>query len=215
METRPGGRRRIPKLGGSVAGKSVLILCGPGNNGGDGAALARILAPQGAVIDVILLGELKAAKGDARTNLGVLCQGNFDEADIALSGFGELRQVRSKVEWENFWFDEAQAPDVVIDAIFGTGLARPLEDWVSDIIDDLNSSESGVVMLFTIDRRSDRTRLRTGESWARFSRPTLPSPLPHRSRQCPAVPASFNGELRVEENRLAVQLVAAQPSSFL
>src|SRR3989440_13070592 len=45
------------KLGGSVKGKSILILCGPGNNGGDGAALARILSAAGTNIHVVLFGE--------------------------------------------------------------------------------------------------------------------------------------------------------------
>ncbi len=56
------------KLGGDLAGKSVLILCGPGNNGGDGAALARILWTQGAFVEVVLLGRVDGTKGDAKTN---------------------------------------------------------------------------------------------------------------------------------------------------
>ena len=56
------------KLGGSVAGKSFLILCGKGNNGGDGAALARILWTQGANIEVFLFGKIEETKGDARIN---------------------------------------------------------------------------------------------------------------------------------------------------
>src|SRR3954454_10894742 len=55
-------------LGGSVAGKQVLILCGKGNNGGDGAALARILGMSGANVDVLLLGKIKETTGDARLN---------------------------------------------------------------------------------------------------------------------------------------------------
>src|SRR3982751_5059978 len=55
------------KLGGSVAGKSFLILCGKGNNGGDGAALARILWTQGANVGVRLWGKIEETKGDART----------------------------------------------------------------------------------------------------------------------------------------------------
>ena len=54
------------KLGGEIAGKSFLILCGKGNNGGDGAALARILWTQGADCFVYLFGEVADTKGDAR-----------------------------------------------------------------------------------------------------------------------------------------------------
>ena len=44
------------KLGGSVDGKSILVFCGKGNNGGDGAALARVLWQQGADVEVCLFG---------------------------------------------------------------------------------------------------------------------------------------------------------------
>src|SRR3982751_3061841 len=65
------------KLGGSVEGKSFLILCGKGNNGGDGAALARILWQQGAEIDVYLFGTVEETKGDARVNFEILKKINF------------------------------------------------------------------------------------------------------------------------------------------
>src|SRR3954471_12088525 len=59
------------KLGGSVEGKSILILCGKGNNGGDGAALARILSLQGADSNLVLLGSIDKTAGDARTNFEI------------------------------------------------------------------------------------------------------------------------------------------------
>ena len=60
------------KLCGSVKGKRILILCGPGNNGGDGAALARILWTQAAQPFVLKLGSIDDAKGDAKTNFEML-----------------------------------------------------------------------------------------------------------------------------------------------
>src|SRR3954465_12428451 len=60
------------KLGGSVKGKSILILCGPGNNGGDGAALARILWKDGADVVPLLFGQIDQTSGDARTNFEAL-----------------------------------------------------------------------------------------------------------------------------------------------
>src|SRR3569832_1949628 len=56
------------KLGGSVKGKSILILCGPGNNGGDGAAIARLLSNSGASVMALLLTKPDAVKGDAQIN---------------------------------------------------------------------------------------------------------------------------------------------------
>src|SRR5215211_6962585 len=70
------------KLGGSVAGKSFLILCGKGNNGGDGAALARILAVQGAWLDVVLFGKVEETKGDAKVNFQI-CQNLAEEEETA------------------------------------------------------------------------------------------------------------------------------------
>ena len=62
----------VEKLGGSVKGKSVLVLCGKGNNGGDGAALARILWTQGANCFVYLFGKIEDTKGEARINFEIL-----------------------------------------------------------------------------------------------------------------------------------------------
>ena len=58
----------VDKLGGSADGKSVLILCGKGNNGGDGAALGRILWQQGADVEVCLFGLADDTKDEARVN---------------------------------------------------------------------------------------------------------------------------------------------------
>jgi NAD(P)H-hydrate epimerase len=116
------------KLGGSVKDKSILILCGKGNNGGDGAALARILWQNGAEIYGCLLGEEKDVKGDARKNLGILkalSEGDFDykrEAEIF------YEEISTASKWEAFlnkYFDYSE-PDAIVDAIFGTGLTRPL-----------------------------------------------------------------------------------------
>src|SRR5437879_11490005 len=56
------------RFSGEIAGKSVVVLCGRGNNGGDGAATARLLAVAGARVGVILFGKLEDTKGDARIN---------------------------------------------------------------------------------------------------------------------------------------------------
>src|SRR5205814_10648106 len=56
------------RFSGGVFGKSIVVLCSRGNNGGDGAAAARLLAIAGARVDVILLGKIDDTKGDARVN---------------------------------------------------------------------------------------------------------------------------------------------------
>ncbi len=109
------------KLGGSVAGKSFLILCGKGNNGGDGAALARILWTLGADVQVYLFGKVEDTKDDARTNFGILNQ------------FPQNRETNTfsfEATWEDYWLHttgfETDKFDVLVDGLFGTGLTRPI-----------------------------------------------------------------------------------------
>src|SRR6476620_517223 len=57
------------KLGSEL---KVSVLCGKGNNGGDGAAIARILWSQGSDVDVVLFGRISETSGDARVNFEIL-----------------------------------------------------------------------------------------------------------------------------------------------
>src|SRR5215217_8781813 len=56
------------RLDGNLSGKKALILCGKGNNGGDGAALARALSRASMHCSVVLFRKLSETSGDARTN---------------------------------------------------------------------------------------------------------------------------------------------------
>src|SRR5260370_16113678 len=57
------------RLSGDVAGTAVLILCGRGNNSGDGAAATRLLSVSGGPVSLVLFGKIVTAKGDGRTNV--------------------------------------------------------------------------------------------------------------------------------------------------
>jgi hydroxyethylthiazole kinase-like uncharacterized protein yjeF len=94
------------------------ILCGPGNNGGDGLVAARHLALGGRQVLVVLVAQTKALKGDARANL---------EALTAMGGSatGAL---------EDF---APQPGDVAVDALLGTGLNRAPEGALADAIHTL------------------------------------------------------------------------------
>ena len=140
------------KLSGSVAGKSFLILCGKGNNGGDGAALARILAAQGAKITLYLTGNINETKGDANLNFQML-----DKLEKAVDfsgrrsrivqfsnsiGYFGVCQIKNFSHWQEI--DDSLMKrinnfDVFIDALFGTGLTRPLEGIHKAIPDFFNS----------------------------------------------------------------------------
>ncbi|HEX3535654.1 MAG TPA: NAD(P)H-hydrate dehydratase [Stellaceae bacterium] len=91
--------------------QSVIALCGPGNNGGDGFVAARILAERGWPVRVALLGERGALKGDA--------------AAAAASWPGRVEEMGPAV---------LDGATFVIDAIFGAGLARPVEGVAAETI---------------------------------------------------------------------------------
>jgi hydroxyethylthiazole kinase-like uncharacterized protein yjeF len=119
----------VERLGQQVAGKSVLILCGPGNNGGDGAALARILWTQGAFVEVVLLGQVDGTNGDARTNFDILQKISDNECfklDQPDLGFEEITTLEEWLEYDSVNF-HADDPDVLVDALFGTGITRALD----------------------------------------------------------------------------------------
>ncbi|MGI8641856.1 MAG: NAD(P)H-hydrate epimerase, partial [Pyrinomonadaceae bacterium] len=118
------------KLGGSVAGKSFLILCGKGNNGGDGAALARILWEQDVDVFVIILGKIKDTKGDAKVNFEFLEK--LYQHDALFIDYWEIETYNEFFEvMENFLLKHPV--DIIVDAIFGTGLTRKLADYYKQI----------------------------------------------------------------------------------
>ena len=128
------------QFGGSVEGRSIVVLCGKGNNGGDGAALARILGMSGARVNVVLLGKISETTADARVNFEILCRRKHSIAHVYSSKFGELREIRSVKEWREFYLHTGNSADIIVDAIFGTGLTRPLESWAKAIVHELNSA---------------------------------------------------------------------------
>jgi ADP-dependent NAD(P)H-hydrate dehydratase / NAD(P)H-hydrate epimerase len=127
----------VSTFAGDVAGKTALVLCGKGNNGGDGAAVARLLAHAGANVSAVLFGAIDETKGDARTNYEAL-------ASIADSGAASLASTIRFIQSSD---DDAIATvedlssgiDVIVDGMFGTGLSRPLEGVYADVIERINN----------------------------------------------------------------------------
>ena len=112
---------------------TFVVLCGQGNNGGDGAVIARHLWLQGAsLVDVFLFGSLDKVKGDARANLEIIRQlaATQSERTEGLLTFTEV----------NNEFDAAIPiyHDCVVDALFGSGLNRPPEGIYAVAIDAIN-----------------------------------------------------------------------------
>lgn len=93
----------------------TLVLCGPGNNGGDGFVIARHLKEAGWQVTLALLGPVEKLSGDA-----ALMAGKWDGSLLALTP------------------DVIATHEFVVDAIFGAGLCRPIEGEVADLINKIN-----------------------------------------------------------------------------
>lgn len=95
----------------------AVVLCGPGNNGGDGFVVARLLKEWGWEVDVYLYGDPARLPPDARTNHDRWCR---------MGTVGALKDAPRS----------AREADLFVDALFGTGLTRPLEGaaraWAAD-----------------------------------------------------------------------------------
>jgi NAD(P)H-hydrate epimerase len=106
---------------------SAAILCGPGNNGGDGLALARHLTIRGYHVEVSLLTAGGGLSDDAQTQLNI-CRNQ----GIAMREFGPDESLHPAIE-------SARSLDIVVDALFGIGLTRPLSGHFAEAVESLNS----------------------------------------------------------------------------
>lgn len=98
-------------------GSSLLVLCGPGNNGGDGFVAARLLAEAGYRVRLALLGRRDALRGDAAAMAARWA------APVEVAQACSLADV-----------------DLVIDALFGAGLARDLDGEARALVERVNAS---------------------------------------------------------------------------
>src|SRR6185312_2146938 len=107
------------------AGTGIAVVCGPGNNGGDGFICARLLIERGCIVHLMLLGAASVIKGDAA---------------IAMQRWtGEIQAI-----------DEAvlRKSGAIVDALFGAGLTRPLTGAAAEAVNAINrAGEVGVPVL--------------------------------------------------------------------
>ncbi len=107
----------------------AVVLCGPGNNGGDGFAVARLLKEWGGEVEVFLYGTPERMPPDARVNY---------ERWV---GLGEVRRLNAGNDAEDALFRIAQGEDqTLIDALFGIGLTRPLTGAISTLLRSLDDT---------------------------------------------------------------------------
>lgn len=113
-----------------LEGVRVGIVCGKGNNGGDGLALARRLRVCGIAVRVALLAPFSAVKGEAKTNLSIL-----RKMDVEILQSAAQRGLSDVVSWS----------DIIVDAMLGVGLASPLTGLYAQAVEMINLSGRPVV----------------------------------------------------------------------
>jgi NAD(P)H-hydrate epimerase len=118
-----------------LADRKVAVLCGRGNNGGDGFVVARTLVQRGIDVSVFLVGRVGEVRGDARTNLEILGRLGVTVVEIADSQAWELH------------FSEIGDCTLIVDAIFGTGLNAPLTGLMETVVADVNGAGIPVVAI--------------------------------------------------------------------
>ncbi len=123
-------RQRVSDIG----EKKITVLCGKGNNGGDGFVIARHLFLDGIPVQICLTGKRSQLKGDAKTN-----------ADIALNlgiPIQELEEQHLNRSQHNL-----RHSHIIIDAIFGTGLTRPVEGIYKSLFEIVNEMAAQVISI--------------------------------------------------------------------
>lgn len=126
--------------------QSVLVVCGPGNNGGDGFAAARHLHNAGVGVAIYSTGPIEALAGDARVNAHVCVKMRLP---IVVAGEGvdvltDLRQTAALLGTPG-------TPGVVVDCVLGTGLSRAVAGVLAEVIVAINALKRGGARVVSAD----------------------------------------------------------------
>jgi NAD(P)H-hydrate epimerase len=122
-------------LGGAARGGRVVVVCGGGNNGGDGFVIARHLRGRGADVAAFCTVEAARLHGDARVNHDAFV--GVGGSVGGLANEGDRRALAEAIE----------RADVVVDALFGTGLDRPIAGDVAEIVARINGAAATKVAI--------------------------------------------------------------------
>jgi hydroxyethylthiazole kinase-like uncharacterized protein yjeF len=112
-----------------MAGKNVAVVCGMGNNGGDGFVAARHLLNAGAKVNVYIVGSKAKLKNDPKINLNILFKMGM-----------KVKWVRSVKD-----LNELKRSSLIIDALFGIGLNSPVTGLYREVIDQMNRSKVTII----------------------------------------------------------------------
>ena len=111
----------------------VVILCGRGNNGGDGCVVARHLLNRGVMVETFLLARRSDVKGDARVNLEILEK--LGATPVEVTSGGDLAALAERIG----------SADIVVDALLGTGAQGRAKGILAEAIELVNRAGRPVV----------------------------------------------------------------------
>jgi len=132
MENAGAAASRVIKMNFDVVGKKITIVCGKGNNGGDGYVVARKMKERGCIVKIIQIG------GKPSTPSSVEMASRVADLGLAAVNFESDNHLSSDIIMNS---------DIIVDAIFGTGFkGAPTEPYLS-IINEINMSDAKVVSL--------------------------------------------------------------------
>jgi NAD(P)H-hydrate epimerase len=121
-----------------LKGKRIVAVCGTGNNGGDGFVAIRHLAGYLTKTTVVLLGSPSEIKSEeAKLNWGIIQKMDSVEVIIVAGTDAVTGQVQKKI----------LSSDIVLDAIFGTGIKRQVKEPHASAIDSINKSKAYVLSI--------------------------------------------------------------------
>ncbi len=159
-----------------IEDKNILILCGIGNNGGDGFVVARHLYNHGLNPETKLIGDSKKVKGDALTNLKIMKKMGLP-----------LEEIKTETAWKKFRANLINF-HCIIDSLLGTGLQGEARGLYKTIIQDINHALAEVVSIDIPSGLSGDTHKVLGESiqadyTITFCCPKIPHIFPPAEKQ--------------------------------
>lgn len=110
-------------------GSNFFIYCGKGNNGGDGLALARLLYDSGNQVQVFIPDSVSPGTADFQINLQ------------------RLRELQVPLQFITTSLPTLPAGAIIIDALLGTGLNRPVDGWMAAVVQSMNQSGNTVIAI--------------------------------------------------------------------
>ena len=124
--------KRIVKLAG--INDTIFVLCGKGNNGGDGLAITRLLNDQGFTAHALLIEYTEKFSEDAKQNFNVLKE-KYPERISEIHSLDELKEKTANTD------------ALIVDALLGTGINKPVEGLLEEVINFLNTTFHRIISI--------------------------------------------------------------------